>query len=79
MEIQDNQAAIPINELERIGINIQSLQIHYQMKTGKTLNLTDMIKVSTTDEGKNIKFETLDKISITVDAFSAAGNWNKVD
>lgn len=68
-----------MTELEKIGINSVLLKNEFLNKQNINLDLNEMIKVSSSDEGNKIKFETLDKISIVVDVYSADGSWNKVD
>lgn len=44
---------------------------------GKKINPTDFLKVSVENEGSHLKFETLDKIVITVPVEFASGVGNK--
>ncbi|MBC7458604.1 MAG: hypothetical protein H7235_10015, partial [Bdellovibrionaceae bacterium] len=52
-----------VSELDNIGISSANIITQYQVQKRKTLNINEVVKVSSRDEGKNIKFETLDKIS----------------
>ena len=74
-----NEMWLKVNELGKIGINSNLLRAEFLKKENIKLDLQEMIKVSNTNEGNEIKFETLDKISIVVDVYSADGSWNKVD
>jgi len=73
------QAILSIRDLEKIGISAQKVISVYEIKKGIKLNLNDMIKVSSNDEGQTINFETLDQISINVRASDSDGNPNKVE
>ena len=75
----NQQAIVSVNELEKIGVNSQHVIVLYQVEKGVTLNLNEMIKVSSQDEGKSINFETLDHISIIVSVDNSDGGWNKVE
>lgn len=68
-----------VAELEKIGIDSQKVIVEYQIKKGINLNINELIKVSSKDEGKTIDFETLDQISITVTAINSDGSYNKID
>lgn len=68
-----------VSELDNIGISSANIITQYQVQKRKTLNINEVVKVSSRDEGKNIKFETLDKISITVPSYTASGSFNKVE
>lgn len=74
-----NEMWLKVNELRKIGINSILLKEEFLKKKNISLDLNEMIKVSSSNEGNEIKFETLDKISIVVDVYSADGGWNKVD
>lgn len=75
----NQQTLISVNDLEKIGINSRQVIVQYQVKKGITLNLNEMIKVSSQDEGKSINFETLDQISVTVLAHDSDGSPNKIE
>ncbi len=75
----DTELQMKVGQLEIIGISSQAVMRDYRTQTGKMLNLNDMIKVSSKDEGKYIKFETLDEVSFTVPVFSADGSFNKIE
>lgn len=80
MEYKDaSHTYYKFSELNELGINQKSVFHYYNEKTGKILKLNDLIKVVADDEGKNIKFETLDQISIIVPADRAFGSFNKID
>jgi|GEM_PF-5487058 len=75
----NEQTLISVNELEKLGLNSQQVIVQYEVKKGIKLNLTEMIKVSSHDEGKTINFETLDQISITVSVDNSDGSRNKIE
>lgn len=75
----NEQAVIQVNDLERIGISVQQVVNHYRVQKGIKLNLNEMIKVNSTDEGKSINFETWDQISITVPVIYSNGSPNKIE
>lgn len=77
--ISDKQLLILTKDLDRVGVSIEIVQDTYRLNKGRVLDLNEMVKVSAENEGSEIKFETLDHISITVPVHSAAGSWNKVD
>ena len=66
-----------VGELEQLGLNTKSVIELFQSKYNKKINLNDMIKVSSKDEGKTINFETWDQISINVLAGDSRGAPNK--
>lgn len=78
METQNQfEILIKVNELNHIGLNSVDVIEIYRERRQKQIHWNDMIKVSTYEEGKSIKFETLDKISVIVNAVDAAGMPNK--
>lgn len=78
MDSSDNQYIVNLEHLEKIGFNTKIVVELYKEKHQKILNLNDLIKVSTDEEAKKIKFETADSAYIIVPAIVAAGSWNKV-
>lgn len=73
------QAILSVKDLEKVGINSEMVILAYENKKGIKLNLNELIKVSSYDEGQTINFETLDQISINVRAADSDGNPNKVE
>lgn len=77
MDYNSSDALIEVRDLYEAGINQQIIIQNYQQYEGRTLNLNELVKVSPTDEGKNLKFETFDAISIVVPFALATGPFNK--
>lgn len=72
------EVTIQVGRLEQIGISSEKVVGLYKSK-GISLNFNELIKVSPKDEGKNINFETWDKISILVPVYQSSGGFNKVE
>ena len=66
-----------IKDLETIKINNDSIVTTFLNLNGIKLNSEDEIRVSADEEGENIKFETLDHLSIVVSIDSISGGFNK--
>jgi hypothetical protein len=67
---------IKVGELSISGIS-QDLVINKFQSEGINLNQDELLEMSTDEEGKKIKFETMDNISVNIDINSALGIGNK--
>lgn len=69
---------IPAKDLDKLNIDIHIVSDHFRTQTGVELNSSDVLKVSSENEGKNLRFETLDSISVVVPIEFARGSENKI-
>jgi hypothetical protein len=65
-------------ELVARGFDFEKLAQEFRNQAGVRIEADDRFKVSLEDEGKNIKFETLDRYSIIVPILTARSPYNKV-
>lgn len=79
MDANQIEMMVRVGDLDELGISSKVVVEFYKVSAGRMLNLNELIKVSQKDEGKNINFETMDRISIIVPVFSADGSWNKIE
>ena len=80
MDTQNNLAILlKVSELENYGINTKTVIELYKRQNKREINLDELLKVHPNEEAQNIKFETFDKISVTVPVFNASGSWNKIE
>jgi hypothetical protein len=68
---------ISVRNLSSAGINTDVVALAFQSQVGVKVNLNEMLKVRAEDEGKNIRFETLDNFSVVVPIQYAMGPFNK--
>lgn len=69
--------AIAVKDLHTHGINRELVTTLFLQKQGIDLNLNEILQVELDEEGKNLKLETMDHLSVSVDLFSARGVGNK--
>lgn len=70
---------IKLKNLNTIGVNPENIFNAFMSQHGVRIELNEVLKVSTEDEGKNIRFESLDHFSVVVPIMSASGPRNKLD
>ena len=68
---------VTLSGLNKLGFNIKPIQKKFIKQNGRTIDLNENLKVSSEDEGKQIKFETFDNYSVTVDRINARTPDNK--
>lgn len=73
---KSEENVISVQSLDKSGFDSMIIKNLFN-KEGIVLCPTDFLKVSVEDEGKNIKFESLDQISIIVPRDFANGVGNK--
>ena len=66
-----------VKDLNLNGFLSQVVSEQFSSTYGLNLNPSEFLKVSAEDEGSNIRFETMDHLSVTIDAKSALGIGNK--
>lgn len=73
----DESVLISTNNLVNSGYDEHIVRSIFYYNKGLNLNANDFLKVSAENEGNNIKFETLDQVSIVVPRDLACGVGNK--
>lgn len=68
---------VTLSGLKIIGFNIKNIQKKFARQNGRTIDLNENLKVSSEDEGKQIKFETFDNYSVIVNRINARAPHNK--
>lgn len=68
---------VTLSGLKNLGFNIKHIQKKFTRQNGRTIDLNENLKVSSEDEGKQIKFETFDNYSVTVSRGETRTSWNK--
>lgn len=71
------QEALPIKDLDTLGIDSSIVFRKFFEQHGIQLSSSQLITVNYEEEGKELSFATLDKISITVPLDVALGVGNK--
>lgn len=68
---------VPVCELEEYGISPNVIQEEFYNRYQVNINWDEYLKVSTVDEGKEIRFEKYDDASTSVSIDNARGVFNK--
>lgn len=77
--IQHTRAAEPLKVKDLMGLWINGIPFieYFYQQTGITLELNETIYANPENEGKDIRYETLDRFSILVPLLDARGVENK--
>ena len=77
-KIANAEQITTLKKLVASGINHEFIVTKFH-EAQINIGWTEALKVSAEDEGKKIRLETLDRISVVVPIESAVGNPNKID
>jgi len=75
--VAPNETVITVGELDKLGLNKEAVIDQFRHQTGVDLDLNQLIKVNSENEGSELRFETFDSISVVVPIEFARGPYNK--
>ncbi len=76
-QVMADEKTIAVKDLKDNGFSGSKVSSKFSNTQGLKLNPNELLRVTADEEGKHFKFETMDHISVVIDAKSARGIGNK--